>query len=331
MSKKLKCLITVLCMLLSFSACGTKEDAIVTNVTEIPSQTTTTTATKMTTKATTTATQGSTTTESNTEGLEPSTKTDSTTTAQATTTTKTTTTTTKATTTTTTARPTTTTTTTTTKPTATATTTTTQTQCSHWWRSANCENPKTCYYCGAIEGEPLGHDWGEGPTCTKEARCKRCYAKGEAKLGHDFVKGECTRCDAYDSNYYETFKVGETWVLDGEWEVTVNSATTHYLCNRYEEYTDGQVVLIEYTYKNIGQEGEFWARVDGAYDAEGETADGYACGHDKFPKKCIAGTRCTASEAYILNNDSDTVIVCFELYNSQQERYIKAKFEVPIN
>lgn len=45
-------------------------------------------------------------------------------------------------------------------------------------------------------------------------------------------------------------------MVDGQWKFTVNPVTLHRLCNSYtnkrEEYTDEQVIRIDYTYKNLG-------------------------------------------------------------------------------
>ena len=39
--------------------------------------------------------------------------------------------------------------------------------CSHSWQEADCLTPKTCLECGAVEGEPLGHDFFDNA-------CKNC-------------------------------------------------------------------------------------------------------------------------------------------------------------
>lgn len=39
----------------------------------------------------------------------------------------------------------------------------------HIWINADCNTPKTCFYCGEIDGEALGHNWVDGV-------CSRCNA-----------------------------------------------------------------------------------------------------------------------------------------------------------
>jgi len=43
----------------------------------------------------------------------------------------------------------------------------------HVWAQATCSKPKTCYNCGATEGNPLPHDWWEA-TCLEPMTCSRC-------------------------------------------------------------------------------------------------------------------------------------------------------------
>ena len=78
----------------------------------------------------------------------------------------------------------------------------------HNWQDATCTAPRTCTTCGAIEGDPLGHqafaDPGCPATCTKDglsdgSHCGRC---GEIltdqmpipALGHDWEGLTCRRC-----------------------------------------------------------------------------------------------------------------------------------------
>ena len=80
----------------------------------------------------------------------------------------------------------------------------------HTWTDATCEKAKTCKFCGATEGEPLGHDLkhynAKAPTCENVGwdayeKCLRCTYSTFARLpalGHDHVNGVCTRCGDRD-------------------------------------------------------------------------------------------------------------------------------------
>ena len=62
--------------------------------------------------------------------------------------------------------------------------------CKHEWKSATCEEPKTCSLCGVTEGDTLEHDWEEA-NCEDPKTCEECgKTKGDA-LGHTWVEATC--------------------------------------------------------------------------------------------------------------------------------------------
>ena len=70
------------------------------------------------------------------------------------------------------------------------------TECTHIWKSATCENPKTCSLCSKTEGEALGHSW-EAATCVNPKTCSVCGKTNGEPLGHTTSNGECYRCKEY--------------------------------------------------------------------------------------------------------------------------------------
>lgn len=67
----------------------------------------------------------------------------------------------------------------------------------HIWEEATCTVPKTCARCGATEGEPEGHIWKEA-TCTSPATCTKCGKKtGTASGKHSRRQGKCDYCGKY--------------------------------------------------------------------------------------------------------------------------------------
>ncbi len=53
--------------------------------------------------------------------------------------------------------------------------------CDHIYGDASCTAPKTCYFCNATEGSPLGHNWKEA-THAQPKTCSRCGQTEGAKL-----------------------------------------------------------------------------------------------------------------------------------------------------
>ena len=182
----------------------------------------------------------------------------------------------------------------------------------HDWAEATCTSAKKCRRCGMTDGNALGHNY-VGQTCTEKGTCTNC-GDTIAASGHKYASGKCSVCGNSDPN--KIYSLGETWVVDGQWEFTVTSVTVHNLCNsiwnKQKGLTDEMVVVIEYTYKNIGYNNDVMGLYMNSvcfdvYDQEGEAGDTYACTHEKSAKECIVGTKCTASEAFSLTNDSNSV------------------------
>lgn len=207
---------------------------------------------------------------------------------------------------------------------------------------------KVCLRCNDLledEDYPaLGHavsvDEGYEPTCTEDGLTdgSHCSVCGEIlsereiikATGHQYFDGECAVC-----GQEETYGIGETWIVDDLWEFTIDSVSTHYLCNslanKSDGYTDEQVILIKYHYKNLGYEGViqknlFLSNMDfDVYDEEMEVAAGYPCTHTKYPKAIKVGYSCSASVSYVLPHNSSTVTFVLS-FDAVSTDYHEAKF-----
>ena len=175
--------------------------------------------------------------------------------------------------------------------------------------------------------------------CTEAAKCF-CGATNGYPLGHIYTNGFCSRCGSKDSNYVKTYSVGETWIVDDQWEFTINSVTNHSLCNSYHNerhnYKNEQVIIIDYTYKNTGYRGNIQDLYISAtsfyvYDQDGTCAEMYACTHTNSPKVCAVGTRCTAQESFVLATTSSKITLVVSEYTSNNLGTVKATFELDIS
>ena len=199
--------------------------------------------------------------------------------------------------------------------------------------SGDSENNKNSSSNTRTKEPPHVHSYSM-PTCDKPATCE-CGATQGAPRQHYFGINQktCSWCGAANPNYYETktYTMGQKWVVDGEWEITFNSVTVHYTCNHYDP-GKGQVVIINYTYKNIGYElNGLDLRINSldmrVFDGNGEAADTYACTHTRDAKNCIIGMSCTAEEAYVLINNSSEITIGIDMHTTNDGRR-KANFKL---
>ena len=235
---------------------------------------------------------------------------------------------------------------------------TTQTSCDHWWSDATCTEPSTCYRCNKTQGKALGHLWQEA-TCDSPKKCSRCFTKvgeeahswsaatctenqkctlcGDVKyqtmLGHDYKNGFCTRCNRRDENYIDKISKGQTWVVNGQWKLTINSVELHDSCTPYNDDVTGQQLMVHYTYENIGYTGSSYGLYFSCYDFSvfdetGMAGDTSACWHDKDGEYCFNGSKSTASMVVILPNNSTKFTLQISEYLSGT--YYKAQFSLDV-
>ena len=92
--------------------------------------------------------------------------------------------------------------------------------CQHTWLEADCDTPKTCSKCAAVEGEALGHSWTEAD-CEHPRTCSVCTLTEGNALGHDWLDATCTAartcrtCSATEGDPLEHDWTGEATLYEG--------------------------------------------------------------------------------------------------------------------
>ena len=67
-----------------------------------------------------------------------------------------------------------------------------------------------------------------------------------------------------------SFKLGETWTVDGQWSITMDSVAITEDRNPYSEKNPAAVYILDYTYENIGYEDKSGI-MDGLFVSPDET------------------------------------------------------------
>ena len=50
----------------------------------------------------------------------------------------------------------------------------------------------------------------------------------------------------------QTLKIGDTWTVDGQWNLTIDSVQSTEERNPYSDVSPEQVVIVTYSYENLG-------------------------------------------------------------------------------
>ena len=131
--------------------------------------------------------------------------------------------------------------------------------------------------------------------------------------------------------------LGEEWVVDGKWKLTVNSVKVLKGRNEFSEKKPEQVVCIDYTYENIGvsedTEGLFMMP-ESVVDEKGEMGYSYPAVEElNYPQATPVGAKMkNAQEAFGLNNNSKKVKINFNNFVEIDGKYetFKAMIEADV-
>lgn len=132
----------------------------------------------------------------------------------------------------------------------------------------------------------------------------------------------------------EVFRLEEEWMVDGLFKLTIDDVTVTSDRNSVSEKDPAEVVVITYSYENLGYEGDvqdLFITPERVIDENGEMAETYPAGANTYAQPTPIGAKMVgAEEAYGLNNESSTIKVLFEVYDDDFNKY-KKTFEVPVS
>lgn len=116
-----------------------------------------------------------------------------------------------------------------------------------------------------------------------------------------------------DSNAKQSYKIGETWEVEGEWSLEVTDVTETSDRNPYSDKNpgeDGAVYIISYTYTNIGYideygDGLFFSLDDSIVDSEGNMGSSYPGDVTYYPQETPIGANCKAQCCIMVEHKGD--------------------------
>lgn len=115
----------------------------------------------------------------------------------------------------------------------------------------------------------------------------------------------------------------ETWTVDGQWSMTVNSVSVTDDRNEFSEKDPAQVLIINYEYENIGYEDDDGI-MDGLYidleseqivDSKGFMGYSYPCDITNYPTEAPVGAKCKAQSCIGLDSESTEVKIVINKYD----------------
>lgn len=105
------------------------------------------------------------------------------------------------------------------------------------------------------------------------------------------------------------FNIGETWTVDGQWSLVVNSVSATEDRNEYAETNPAAVYIVDYTYTNIGysdaaglMDGLFFGMDESIVDSTGVMGYSYPGEVTKYAEEVPVGATCNAQSCIGVDN-----------------------------
>ena len=131
----------------------------------------------------------------------------------------------------------------------------------------------------------------------------------------------------------KVYGLNEEWVVDGQWKLKITKVKTTQDRNKHIKDKIAQVVIIKYTYENLGFKNEYQdlfltprTVVDGAE----KEARIYPVNSSKYPEPTPIGAISESAMGYGLSTESDKIKISFSQFNQDGKTMETATFEVPV-
>ena len=131
----------------------------------------------------------------------------------------------------------------------------------------------------------------------------------------------------------KVYVLNEEWIVDSQWRLKITEVKTTQDRSKHIKDKIAQVVIIKYTYENLGFKNEYQdlfitprTVVDGAE----KEARIYPVNSSKYPEPTPIGAISESAMGYGLSTESDKIKISFSQFNQDGKTMETATFEVPV-
>ena len=179
--------------------------------------------------------------------------------------------------------------------------------------------------CSLIKGELIRQ--------SKSAAENKAKTADKAKIADKTTSENNSITTKNQNSTDKVYGVNEEWIVDGQWKLKITEVKTTPDRNKYSKAQVAQVVLIKYTYENLGYKDEYQdlflmprTVVDGAK----KVSEIYPVRSSKYPEPTPVGAISESTVGYGLSMESDNIKIYFEQFDHNAKKMQKATFEVPV-
>ena len=131
----------------------------------------------------------------------------------------------------------------------------------------------------------------------------------------------------------KVYGLNEEWIVDGQWRLKITEVKTTQDRNKHIKENIAQVVIIKYTYENLGYKDEYqdlFLIPRTVVDSAKKISEIYPVRSSKYPEPTPVGAISESTVGYGLSMESDKIKVHFEQFDHNAKKMQKATFEVPV-
>lgn len=179
--------------------------------------------------------------------------------------------------------------------------------------------------CSLIRGELVRQ--------SKSAAENKAKTADKAKIADKTTSENNSTTTKNQNSTDKVYGLNEEWIVDGQWKLKITEVKTTPDRNKYSKAQVAQVVLIKYTYENLGYKDEYQdlflmprTVVDGAK----KVSEIYPVRSSKYPEPTPVGAISESTVGYGLSVESDKIKIYFEQFDHNAKKMQKATFEVPV-
>lgn len=130
------------------------------------------------------------------------------------------------------------------------------------------------------------------------------------------------------------YKAGDEWIVDGQWKLKILEAKKSDERNEFSKKNPKEVVIITYTYENLGYKNDdmdgLFLMPDGVIDQAGSIGYSYPITTENYPDNIPIGSKIEkADAAFGINNESKTITVNFSVFDNSLNKQ-RASFKVDV-
>ena len=160
-------------------------------------------------------------------------------------------------------------------------------------------------------------------------RQSRSAAENKAKTADKTTTENKTTTTENQNSTDKVYGLNEEWIVDGQWKLKITEVKTTPDRNKYSKAQVAQVVIIKYTYENLGYKDEYqdlFLIPRTVVDSAKKVSEIYPIRSSKYPEPTPVGAISESTVGYGLSMESDKIKVYFEQFDHNAKKNAKSYF-----